>query len=328
MDQGTEQERPKRFWEFISWKGCARFVIEGLAAKQSPALGAAVNASRVLESGDRPGSTQQIPVGDVAKQQQLPLTTRESTSGGRSDENRVATRDSDDRALNQAGGAPVFTTGVPSVSSGRPSAEVCRVWQRTATSLSVGVQDGHDIRVALEGWGFHRADTQAFDVLSFQSEEFLSDGETLLLTRGFFEDQLERVVRAREGFPLVPQSAHEVSSFYDAMDRRKNEAPVIAVSPAVKDQPSDAEYVTLIDEDGLMSVVNGYTLLSVLSMSTDAEGLRLYQHNSNLPAAVNPGPYTRSPVVVRDMTQSIYDPEGALWCTVAVLTPKDMSKAT
>ena len=299
-EQEGQEHAPVRFRDTISWRGLLEHVIVGSARKINPALGDAVDAGRKALPGASVDRNQlSLPVGDRT----------ESRFNGRSVPERVNDRKPEESALR--------VTTEPSSTYGSATD-----WRRMATSLSSVVSDGFDAMKVLEKYGFHVALTQAFDVISFHNDDYLSDGDTVLYTRGFFDSSVAQIADARHGFSLNPQNESEVRVFYDAMDRRKNETEVVAISPAVKMQKTSAEFVTLIADDGLMAVVNAYTLLAVLANSVDAESLNMYLFNSN--RAFSNEPYTAAPVVLRDGSQTSV--VGAEWLTVAILTPEDMKK--
>ena len=196
---------------------------------------------------------------------------------------------------------PTYSTGTPNRTTGTSASSTADLLA-FASAQAVEASTGDELHGALESFGFTGNIEQAFDALCYNQGDYLSDGKVVLYKPGFQHDLVDFVARTKTDDAGRSVSDREMRTIFENAEHRSEESQVVGISPCVKYAPSDATYCTLINDEGLITIINGYTLFNVLGMAIDINNTALFTDSPIAPETS----YLLTPITMRDTTEGIY----------------------
>ena len=289
MEDTPKKEAPS-YRSLISWGGLFNYIFERIALRKIPDLEKKIQEQRQHDQGKTP------PVGTTAGTATRPTITPPPPS--------TATH-------------RPYSTGTPNkATTGGHNSSASQLLSIASAHITE-VATGNDLREALKAFGFTGKIEEAFDSIRYNGGDFLSDGKVVLYKGGFEPQGVDLIARAKAGPADGLYSSEEtVRRTFDDVERRVEESQVVGISPCVKYDLSDDTYCTLINDEGLMTIINGYTLFTVLSMAIDIHRTALFT-DSPIAHGQNAA-YLHTAIAMRDLTEGIYGAADLL----ATLSPR------
>ena len=165
-----------------------------------------------------------------------------------------------------------------------------------AYGCATSFNNAQDLYHILKDYGFRKKMEEVFDELQCLNDTFLSDGKSVLVMP-YYNAQVERDVRVLDRHSKSLSNA-QIEQVIQSMENR-TEYRVQAVAPIFKFEVDHYDIVTLIDETGSLTCVNGWRLLYLCEMLHDPATTEIFvgdTHGAN-------GIYRICPISLRDVAE-------------------------